>query len=235
MLHSECTTSCFMAKSVVWHNFQSSSNKQARQTFHWFVQNSHFIKPSECKYVLFAGLSVRLQVYFIPLHFRYFGWRFSFRTVDLSREIRAVLPTLWFSRKRIKIIFLRSAKINPHIFETKPRKFGNAKISHYTVIIICKQLSCDSVKDNSDLFLSIFIAATAINSLIMKEELRNYCQQMERQNNKRIKYMINRLGYDIFRIIPHINPRPISALGPLALRLIWESRVDMGYDTKNVI
>ena len=89
--------------------------------------------------------------------------------------------------------------------------------------------------DNSDLFLSIFIAATAIHSLIVKEELRNYCQQMERQNNKRRKYMINRLWYDIFRTIPHINPWPISTLRPSALRLIWEFRVDMGYDTKNVI
>ena len=38
-----------------------------------------------------------------------------------------------------------------------------------TIIIVCKQLSCDSVKDN-DLFLSIFIAGTAIHSLIVKEE-----------------------------------------------------------------
>ena len=96
--------------------------------------------------------------------------------------------------------------------------------------IVCKQLSCDSVKDNSDLFLSMFIAGAATHSLIVKEELRIHCQQMERQNNKRRKYMINRLLYDIFRIIPHINPRPISALG-----LIWESRVDMGHDTKIVI
>ena len=26
-------------------------NKQARQTFHCFVLNSHFIQPSECKYM----------------------------------------------------------------------------------------------------------------------------------------------------------------------------------------
>ena len=130
MLHSEYT-SCFMAKSVVWHNFQSSRNKQARQTFHCFVLNSHFIQPSECKYVLFACLSVRMQVSFIPLRFRYFGGRFSFRTVDLLREIQAVSPTLWFSWKRIKIIFrgrcrlrklLKSAKINPHVFLDKTAK-----------------------------------------------------------------------------------------------------------------
>ena len=58
-------------------------NKQARQTFHCFVLNNHFIQLSECKYVLFVCLSVRLQVSFISLHFRYFGRRYSFRTVVL--------------------------------------------------------------------------------------------------------------------------------------------------------
>ena len=66
VLHSEYTTSCFMAKSVIWHNFQSSRNKQARQTFHCFILNSHFIQPSECKYVLFACLSVRMQIFLFP-------------------------------------------------------------------------------------------------------------------------------------------------------------------------
>ena len=32
-------------------------------------------------------------------------------------------------------------------------------------------------------------------------------------------------------VSPHINPRPRSALWPTALRLILESRVDMGCDT----
>ena len=94
MLHSEYTTSCFMASSVIGHTFQSSSNKQARQTFHCFVLNSHFIQMSECKYLLFVCLSVRLQVSVIPLRFRYFGQRFSFGAVDLSRESRVVPPTL---------------------------------------------------------------------------------------------------------------------------------------------
>ena len=144
LLHSEYTTSCFMAKSVVWHNFQSSSNKQARQTFHCFVLNSHFIQPSECKYVLFACLSVRMQVSFIHLRFRYFGRRFSFRTVDIWREIRAVPPTLIFAEKNQNYFSLsrtlptakiKIREINPHVFETKPRKFGDAKISHCTVVL----------------------------------------------------------------------------------------------------
>ena len=72
VLHPEYITSRFMAKRVVWHNFQSSSKKQARQTFHCFVLNSYFIQPSECKDVPFVCVSVRLQVSFIPLRFRYF-------------------------------------------------------------------------------------------------------------------------------------------------------------------
>ena len=56
----------------------TQTNKQARQTCHCFVLNSHFIQPSECKYVLFVCLSVRLQDSFILLHFRNFGRRFFF-------------------------------------------------------------------------------------------------------------------------------------------------------------
>ena len=138
MLHSEYTTSCFMAKSVVWHNFQSSSIR------HCFALNSTFIQPSVCKYVLFFSfffLSVRLQVSFIPMCFRYFGQRFFFCIVNLSRESRVMPPPPWFSWRRIEIIFhgrcrprkLKSAKNDRHVFETKPRKFGDAKISHYMV------------------------------------------------------------------------------------------------------
>ena len=113
MLHSEYITSCFMAKGKKCRMTQH--NKEAKQTFHCFVLNSHFIHPSECKYVLFVCLSIRMQVSFILLHFRYFGWRFFFRTVDLSRESRVVPPSLRFSRKRIKIIFpgrCRPRKLN---------------------------------------------------------------------------------------------------------------------------
>ena len=142
MLHSEYITSCFMAKGKKCRMTQH--NKQAKQTFHCFVLNSHFIHPSEYKYVLFVCLSIRMQVSFISLHFRYFGWRFFFRIVDLSRESRVVPPSLRFSRKKSKLFFhgccqprkLKSAKNNPHVFKTKPQKFGDAKISHYTVLTI---------------------------------------------------------------------------------------------------
>ena len=50
-----------------------------------------------------------------------------------------------------------------------------------------------------------------------------------------LKYMINRLWYGIFHITCHINPRPILALGPSGLGLIWASRVDMTCDMKNDI
>ena len=64
VLHSEYTTTCFIASSVVGHNFQSSSNKQARQTFHYFFLNSPFIQPSEWKFILFVFLSV-CRTYYI--------------------------------------------------------------------------------------------------------------------------------------------------------------------------
>ena len=103
MLHSEYTTSCFMAKRVVRHNFQSSSNKQARQTFYCFVLRGHFIQPSECKYILFVCLPIRLQVFFIPLHFIYFGRRF-FCTVDRGK-VELCHPFYDFRGKESKIFF----------------------------------------------------------------------------------------------------------------------------------
>ena len=67
----------------------SQHNKQARQTFHWFVLNSHFIQQSECKYVLFVCLSDYKCCVSDTL-----AGDFFFRTVDISRESRVVSPTL---------------------------------------------------------------------------------------------------------------------------------------------
>ena len=113
MLHSEYTTSCFMAKSVIWHNLTSKQDKTL------FCSEQSLYQPSECKYVLFVCLSVRLQV-------------------TLARDF---LSALLIYRGKIEIIFrgrcrprkLKSVKNNRHVFQTKPRKFGDAKISHYTV------------------------------------------------------------------------------------------------------
>ena len=136
MLHSEYTTSCFMAKGVIWHNFQSQAS---RTDVSLFCSDSHFCNRLN-ENMLFCFLFVSSINY--SLRFRHFGRRFSFRTVYLSRESRVLPPTQQFFRTRIKIIFrgrcqprkLKSAKIKLHVVETKPRKFGNAKISHYTVM-----------------------------------------------------------------------------------------------------
>ena len=67
MLHSEYITSCFMAKSVVWHDFQGSSHKQAGQMFHCFVLTVIFFQPSEWKYVLFVCFKYLLFLAFQTL------------------------------------------------------------------------------------------------------------------------------------------------------------------------
>ena len=98
ILHSEYTTSFFMAKSVVWHDLTSKQDRHFIVLF-WTVILFNCLNVNMFCFVL----SVRLQVSFIPLRFRYFGQRFSFCTVDLLREGRVVSPTLRFSWKRIKI------------------------------------------------------------------------------------------------------------------------------------
>ena len=57
----------------IYPTIMTQRNKQARQKFHCYVPNSHFIQPCECKYVLFVCLFFRLQVSFMPLRFRYFS------------------------------------------------------------------------------------------------------------------------------------------------------------------
>ena len=119
MLHSEYTTSCFMAKSVIWHDFHGSCHKQAGQTFHCFVLTVIFFnRLNENMFFLFVS-----SIFYF-LRFWHFGWRFPLRTVDLSRESRVLPPTRQFLRTRIKIIFrgrcqprkLKSAKNKLHVF-----------------------------------------------------------------------------------------------------------------------
>ena len=136
MLHSEYITSCFMAKSVIWHDFQGSSHKQEGQTFHCFVQVVIFFQPSVWKYVLFVCFKYRLFLAFQTLWLE-IPSPHSWSIVGKS----CLPPTQQFLRTRIKIIFrgrckpqrLKSAKNKLHAFRQKPRKFGDAKISHYTV------------------------------------------------------------------------------------------------------
>ena len=105
MLNSEYTTSSFKAKSIVRHNFQSSSSKQARQTFHWFVVNSHFIQPSERKYVLIACLSVRLQVLFIPLRSNTLAGDFLSAQLIYRGKVKLFLPLYDFRGKESNWFF----------------------------------------------------------------------------------------------------------------------------------
>ena len=98
-----------MANNVVRLNCQSSSNMQARRTFHCFVLNSHFIQPSECKYVIFDCLSVRLQVSFIPLRFRYFGQIFFSAQLIDRRKVELCHPLYDFRGKESKLFFANEA------------------------------------------------------------------------------------------------------------------------------
>ena len=139
MLHTEYTTSCFMAKRVVWHNFTSKQDKHfivlfwTAILFNRLNVNMFFLSVclSDCKYLLFPCISDTLAGDFLYAQLIYQG-----------KVI--VPPILRFSRKRLEFFFfcgrcrprkLKSAKNNPHVFETKPRKFGDAKISHCTIFV----------------------------------------------------------------------------------------------------
>ena len=84
MLHSEYTTGCFMAESVVWHNFKSSSKKQARRfiVFFWTVilfnclnVNMFFLFVClwDYKYLLSPCVSETLAGDFLSAHLIYRG------------------------------------------------------------------------------------------------------------------------------------------------------------------
>ena len=123
-LHSEYTTSCLIAKSVVRHNFQSSSKKQARQTFHCFVLNSHFIQPSECKYVLFVCLSECKCLLFPCISVTLAG-NFLSAQLIYRRRFKLCHPFYYFRGKESKLFFADVAnrkKINPHVFLGKTTK-----------------------------------------------------------------------------------------------------------------
>ena len=132
-LHTEYTRSCFMAKSVVWLNFTSKQDKHFIVLFWTAILFNRlnvnmfflFVCLSDCKYLWFPCISDT------------FAGDFLYAQLIYRRKV-IVPPILWFSRKRLEFFFrgrcwprkLKSAKNNPHVFETKPRKFGDAKISH---------------------------------------------------------------------------------------------------------
>ena len=49
-------------------------------------------------------------------------------------------------------IFSKSAKNNPHVFETKPRKFGNAKLSHYTISSVENKMKKELIDMKTEYF-----------------------------------------------------------------------------------
>ena len=138
MLHSEYTTSCFMAKSVIWHNVQGSSHKQAGQTFHYFVLTVIFstVWMKICYFCLF-------QVSFIPCISDTLVGDFLSAQVIYRGKVEFCHPLNNFCGHESKLFFVDSAnhdnysaKNKIHVFETKPWKYGNAKISHYMVFVL---------------------------------------------------------------------------------------------------
>ena len=75
-------------------------------------------------YVLFVCMSVRLQVSFIPLRFRYLGRRFSLRSVDLLRKRRYATHSMIFAEKTRNDFSraLLTAKNNIHVVLDKTAK-----------------------------------------------------------------------------------------------------------------
>ena len=134
-------------------------NKQARQTFHCFVLNSHFIQPSECKYVLFVCLSVSPQVSLFHCVSDTLARDFLSPQLIFRGKVELYHLLYDFRGKTIKTIFrggcqrrkLKSMKNNLQVFQTKPKKIGDAKISNYTV---CR-LTCASAQSNQHLHYSL--------------------------------------------------------------------------------
>ena len=88
-----------------------------------------------CSFCLFF-VSARLQVSFIPFISDTLAGDFLSALLIYRGKVELCHPPLSFLAEKNRNYFskLKSAKINHHVFETKPRKFGDAKISHYTVL-----------------------------------------------------------------------------------------------------
>ena len=80
-------------------------NKQARQKFHCFVLNSQFFQPSECKYVIFVCLSVRLQVSFIRCVSDTLADFFFSAQLFYRGKVELCHPLYYFRRKESKLFF----------------------------------------------------------------------------------------------------------------------------------
>ena len=80
-----------------------------------------FVCLSDCKYLSFCCVSDTLAGDFLLAQLIFWG------------KIELCHPTIYDFWGRWGLRKLKSAKNNPHVFETKPQKFGDAKISHYMV------------------------------------------------------------------------------------------------------
>ena len=125
MLHSQCIMSCFYGKKCHMTQLSGFKSQASRTDVSLFRSDSLFFnRLNENIFFLFVS-SI-----FYSLRFRHFGRRFSFRTVDLSRESLVLPPTQQFLRTRIKITFrgrcqpqkLKSAKNKLHVFLDKIAK-----------------------------------------------------------------------------------------------------------------
>ena len=114
--------------------------KQARHIFHCFVLNSHFVQPSECKYVLFFFFVCQTASIFYSLAFKIL-WPEIFFPHSCSIEGKSNCATHSTTSAGKKSKLLKSAKNNPHVFRQSREIFGDAKISHYTVFSISFFLS----------------------------------------------------------------------------------------------
>ena len=132
MLPSEYASSCFMAKSVV-------TSKQDR---HFIVLFCHFIQPSECKYVyvLFVCLSSDCKYLLFRCISDTLARDFLSAQLIYRWKVELCQPLYDFCGKNqnyflrtLPTVKIKIPENNPHVFKTKPRKFGDATISHYTV------------------------------------------------------------------------------------------------------
>ena len=88
-------------------------NKEARQTFPFC---DHFIQPSECKYVLFVCLSVRVQVTFIRCVSDTFAGEFLSAQLFYRGDVELCHPLYDFRGKESKLFFADvaySENLNP--------------------------------------------------------------------------------------------------------------------------
>ena len=90
---------------------------------------------SECKYLLFPCVSDTLAGDFLSAQLIYRG---KFELCHPLYDFRGKNEMIFRGCCRPRL--LKSAKIIPHVFETKPRKFGDAKISHCTLFTIDEML-----------------------------------------------------------------------------------------------